>query len=255
MQDYEYSAIGILAALIQLIINGSIMFRRNGSGKAYKPYRYLMISLFAYYITDAFWGIFAGMNVIPVLFADTTIYYVAMSAIIVSWSFYIVSYLDRTDFFALFFRRVGLVFFAFEIASLIVNFFYPCFFWFDANDAYQAGFIRYLALYIQDGLFLLAVILTGVIAAQSKGQMRIRCFAIFGFSSVMLIAIFFRLPIRCFRFMPPVVLSAAACCISSSWKTSGKATANVTRNSYGPSQRTMTALPLSVLQTTKMPTR
>lgn len=57
-------------------------------------YRLLIIAIFCYYITDALWGLFAGLNWIPVLFIDTTIYYVAM-ALAITWFYkYIVEYLE-----------------------------------------------------------------------------------------------------------------------------------------------------------------
>lgn len=62
--------------------------------KAANKYRLLMIAIFLFYITDALWGIFAGLNWIPALFVDTTIYYVAM-ALAITWFYqYIVEYLE-----------------------------------------------------------------------------------------------------------------------------------------------------------------
>ena len=54
--------------------------KSNNGRKAGRVYRWLMLSMFAYYITDALWGVFAGLNWIPLLFADTTVYYIAMSS-------------------------------------------------------------------------------------------------------------------------------------------------------------------------------
>lgn len=99
MQDYMYSVIGLIAIAIQLIINYRVMFRpgMNTTRKAAGKYRLLMISIFAYYITDVLWGILAGLNWIPALFVDTTLYYVAMAAAIVSFYRYIVEYLEMKD--------------------------------------------------------------------------------------------------------------------------------------------------------------
>ena len=75
MQDYMYSVVGFIALAVQLIINFKVMFNRESDREriAGKMYRWLMLSIFAYYITDAMWGILAGLNWIPLLFVDTTV--------------------------------------------------------------------------------------------------------------------------------------------------------------------------------------
>lgn len=193
MQDFMYSVVGVMAAIVQIILNYSVMFHKAGNGKAEKAYRYLMLSIFAYYITDAGWGLFAGLKWTPALFADTTIYYIAMAAALVSWNIYIVNYLDKTGGFSVFFKNAGIVFFAFETLSLAVNLFYPCFFWFDETGAYVAGTIRHLALAIQMALFFMTCVITLVDALRAQGVLRKRNFAIFLFSVCMLCANFFQL--------------------------------------------------------------
>lgn len=56
MQDYLYSVIGLIAIVIQLIINFNVMFKPKADKiqKAASKYRFLMIAVFVYYITDAF---------------------------------------------------------------------------------------------------------------------------------------------------------------------------------------------------------
>ena len=143
MQDYLYSVIGFIAIAIQLIINYKVMFipKSNNGKKAGRIYHFLMLSIFIYYITDALWGVLAGLNWIPFLFADTTIYYVAMSSIIVCFYKYFVDYLEMKDWKGRFFNLFGRIFFVLEIIFLIINFFKPCFFWFDESDAYIASVI------------------------------------------------------------------------------------------------------------------
>ena len=155
MQDYLYSVIGFIAIAVQLIINFKVMFISEGNNErtAGKIYQMLMLSMFAYYITDTCWGILAGLNWIPLLFLDTTVYYVAMSLIIVCFYRYFVEYLGMNDWKGKLFTLFGKAFFVLEIIFLIINFFKPCFFWFDENDAYVAGPIRYIALWVQVAMF------------------------------------------------------------------------------------------------------
>lgn len=194
MQDYLYSVIGLISIAIQLILNFKVMFRpeQNRIQKAAGKYRLLMIAIFIYYITDALWGFLAGLNWIPALFIDTTIYYVAMASAIVWYYRYIVEYLEMKDWRAKFFSYFGTVFFCLEIISLILNFFVHCFFWFDENDAYIAGPIRYTALWIQVAMFAFSSIATFIDVFKTEGSGKKRHLAIFFFSLTMLIAIIFQ---------------------------------------------------------------
>lgn len=194
MQDYLYSVIGLISIAIQLIINFKVMFKpeQNTIQKAATKYRFLMISIFIYYITDAMWGILAGLNWIPALFVDTTIYYIAMASAIVWYYRYIVEYLEMKDWRAKFFTYFGTVFFILEIISLIINFFFHCFFWFDESDAYVAGPIRYIALWIQIAMFAFSSIVTFIEVFKTEGAEKKRHLAIFFFSLAMFIAIIFQ---------------------------------------------------------------
>lgn len=194
MQDYLYSVIGLIAIAVQLIINYKVMFIPESyrERKAGKMYRYMMISVLAYYITDALWGILAGLNWIPLLFADTTVYYIAMSLIIVYFYMYFVDYLEMKDWKGRLFTSFGKYFFVLEIVFLFVNFFWRCFFWFDQNDAYVAGPVRYIALWVQVGMFAFSSLVTLIEALKTEGTSKRRHLAIFFFSLVMLVAILFQ---------------------------------------------------------------
>ncbi len=194
MQDYLYSVIGLIAIAIQLIINYKVMFKPEQSviQKAASKYRLLMISIFVYYISDAMWGILAGLNWIPALFIDTTIYYVAMASAIIWFYRYIVEYLEIKGWLAKFFSWFGSGFFIAEILSLIVNFFVHCFFWFDENDAYVAGPIRYTALWIQVAMFAFSSLVTFIEVFKAQGKGKNRHLAIFFFSLAMFVAILFQ---------------------------------------------------------------
>lgn len=194
MQDYLYSVIGFIAIAVQLIINYKTMFipKGNKARKAASIYRMLMIAVLAYYITDALWGILAGLNWIPLLFADTTVYYIAMSLIIVFFYMYFVEYLGMKDWKGRVFTLFGKCFFVLEIIFLIINFFWPCFFWFDENDAYVAGPVRYIALWVQVAMFAFSSLVTFIEALKTEGTGKKRHLAISFFSLIMLVAITFQ---------------------------------------------------------------
>ena len=194
MQDYLYSVIGFIAIAVHLIINFGVMFAPENSGgrTAGRMYRWLMLAIFAYYITDALWGILAGLNWIPLLFVDTTVYYVAMCSAIVCYYRYFVEYLEMRDWRGKLFTGFGTAFFILEIIFLVINFFHPCFFWFDENDAYVAGAIRYVALWVQVAMFGFSSIVTLLDALKTEGRYRKRHLAIFYFSLIMLVAVIFQ---------------------------------------------------------------
>ena len=194
MQDYMYSAIGIVAIAVLLIINSKVMFfpERNAGKKAGEMYRWLLISIFVYCLTDVMWGILAGLNWIPLLFLDTTVYYIAMCSAIVCFYRYFVEYLEMKNWKSRLFTWFGTGFFVLEIIFLIVNYFKPCFFWFDENDAYVAGPVRYIALWVQIAMFGFSSLVTFADSLKNTGAKRKRHFAIFFFSLIMLLAVIFQ---------------------------------------------------------------
>lgn len=212
MQDYLYSVIGFIAIAIHLIINFKVMVKPESctSQKAAGKYRFLITAIFSYYITDVLWGILAGLNWITALFIDTTLYYTAMSLAILGFYSYIVEYLEMKDWRSKFFKYFGIGFCVLENIFLIINFLFPCFFWFDENDHYVAGPIRYTALWIQIAMFAISSIFTGIEAFRQNSAKK-RNMAIFLFSLVMLVAIIFQ---ERFPLLPFYALGCLiGCCI------------------------------------------
>ena len=212
MQDYLYSVIGFIAIAIHLIINFKVMVKPESSTsqKAAGKYRFLITAIFSYYITDVLWGILAGLNWITALFIDTTIYYTAMSLAILGFYSYIVEYLEMKDWRSKFFNYFGIGFCILENIFLIINFLFPCFFWFDENDHYIAGPVRYAALWIQIAMFSISSIFTGIEAFRQNSAKK-RNLAIFLFSLVMLVAIIFQ---ERFPLLPFYALGCLiGCCI------------------------------------------
>ena len=87
-----YSAIGLLAVMILLIENRDILFKRGGAfaTPAWRAYRRFLYTVLVYYITDVLWGVLESRKLAGLLFADTTVYFVAMAAGILCWTQYIV---------------------------------------------------------------------------------------------------------------------------------------------------------------------
>ena len=171
-----YSSVATLAILVQDIINYRIFIsqKERETIPAGKAYFWFLVAVQAYYTTDALWGILDSLKLVTALYVDTVIYYMAMSGAVLLWTVYVIEYLNEHNSFTAFVRYAGRIFFAFEMTFLVINFFKPLFFSFDSNGAYQAGFVRYLALALQVVFFLLTSVYTFSVARKRNDSSRRR---------------------------------------------------------------------------------
>ena len=80
MQDYIYSVIAFLAMVVHLIINSDMLpGRKISDARGAREYRGFLAGVFLYYIVDAGWGVFAGLEWTRVLYLDTMVYYIAIA--------------------------------------------------------------------------------------------------------------------------------------------------------------------------------
>ena len=186
-----YSIIGILALMILLIINRDILWHDQDSSRHMRNYRFFLIGVLVYYITDLLWGILEEHRLMTALYADTAVHFAAMAAAVMLWTQYVTSYLAGESRFEKFLRWAGKIFLCFLLVVIIVNFFTPLLFWFDESGTYQAGVLRFVTLGIQILLFLLTSVYTLRVTARSEGTVRLRHFTIgmFGIAMTLLIAI------------------------------------------------------------------
>ena len=187
-----YSIIGILATILLLIGNRDVLRKQGGSeySRTRLYYRRFLLGVLVYYITDMLWGLLDVQRLTSLQFIDTTIYFVAMIATVVLWTRYVVSYLDRKNFFERWLLRTGQVIFGVFLVFIIVNFFYPVFFWFDDQGDYHTAFMRHATLVAQIAMFLATSIYTLYTTAKTQGDVRQRHLTIglFGLAMVVMIA-------------------------------------------------------------------
>ena len=187
-----YSIIGILATILLLIGNRDVLRKQNASeySRTRVNYRRFLFSVLAYYITDMLWGILDEQRLTTLQFIDTTVYFVAMIVVVVLWARYVVSYLDRKNFFERWLLRTGQAIFWVFLVFIVVNFFYPVFFWFDDQGAYHTAFMRHTTLVVQIAMFLATSIYTLYTTFKTQGEIRQRHLTIglFGLAMVVMIA-------------------------------------------------------------------
>ena len=124
------------------------------------------------------WGLLDEQRLTGLQLVDTTIYFVAMIATVVLWARYVVSYLDRKNFFERWLLRTGQAIFWVFLVFIAINFFYPVFFWFDNQSEYHTACMRHAALVAQIAMFLSTSIYTLYTTAKTQGDIRQRHLAI-----------------------------------------------------------------------------
>ncbi len=152
-----YSAIGILTVLILLIENHDILLNRKGafSLPMWKAYRQFLLSVLVYCVTDILWGVLESAGMAAALFADTTVYYIAMAMGILCWTKYTVTYLEEENAFGRLLRFAGRALAALVALLSLVNIFVPVLFTVDEGCVYHALPLRYVMLAVQVVMLLL----------------------------------------------------------------------------------------------------
>ncbi len=152
-----YSAIGLLAILILFIVNWDILHNPGASYKktAWKLYRRFLLAVLVYYLSDVLWGVLESSRLSALLFADTTVYFMAMAAGVLFWAEFTVAYLGEDQPGGRTLVLAGRTL-AGGIALLsLVNIFVPVLFTVDKDCVYRALPARYASLACQILLLLL----------------------------------------------------------------------------------------------------
>ena len=191
-----YSAFGLVAALVLLIVNWDVL----RSSKAYtKPvwniYRKFLFAVLVYYVTDIIWGILEYKKYPNALFADTTVYFMAMAVGILFWAEYTVAYLNEKTTFGRILIYAGRSLVVFVMGMAVINIFRPILFRVDSSAAYTALPVRYVILTCQI-LFLIVISLhamTSMFRNGSSPEENIRYRILASFGGIMALCLFVQL--------------------------------------------------------------
>lgn len=152
-----YSAIGVLAMLVLLIVNWDVLHKSQVYDKpAWIVYRRFLFAVLAYYVTDVLWGFLEYKKLSTALFVDTTVYFMAMAVGLSFWAEYTVAYLNEKSKFGRVLVYSGRIAAAVIICLNIANILTPVLFEVDSKSVYKALPLRYAVLVFQI-LFLLAI--------------------------------------------------------------------------------------------------
>lgn len=152
-----YSAIGVLAMLVLLIVNWDVLHKSQVYDKpAWIVYRRFLFAVLAYYVTDVLWGFLEYKKLSTALFVDTTVYFMAMAVGLSFWAEYTVAYLNEKSKFGRVLVYSGRIAAAVIVCLNIANILTPVLFEVDSKSVYKALPLRYAVLVFQI-LFLLAI--------------------------------------------------------------------------------------------------
>ena len=194
MQDYIYSVIAVVAMAIHLIINFNLLTNRGTfTAHGTREYRDFLAGILAYYITDAGWGIFAGLHWTNVLYVNTMFYYIAISLSVLTWCRFAITYLDLGRWTARILSWSGYALLSLYIVLLAANIFNNCIFYFNDEGKYVAGPIRLLLFYPLVALNVLMAIFAFVKAFGRQDSLRKRYLVTFIFCLTMGVAIVFQI--------------------------------------------------------------
>ena len=176
-----YSAIGLLAIIVLLMVNWDVL--RNSSiyeKHVWNVYRRFLTAILFYFITDVLWGILENLKLDVALFAVTTVHFIAMSVCIAFWAEFTVAYLEEKSVFGEFLTHVARGIAGAMIFTTVFNIFIPVLFTVDSNSVYTALPARYVVLVVQILLLLLISLRALALMFRTKKRTQYSILAAFG---------------------------------------------------------------------------
>ncbi|MBP5285396.1 MAG: response regulator [Kiritimatiellae bacterium] len=139
MAGYSYSIFSGVAVAIHLIINfGFLAGRGVDTGRA-RRYRGFLFAVLVYYMSDAAWGLFAGLGWNRVLYFDTVVFFLSLPVFVFMWGRFVAGYLGFGETSSKILRSFGIAVIAASAALMAVNLFDGRIFYFDDAGTYCFG--------------------------------------------------------------------------------------------------------------------
>ena len=205
---YFYSSISAIALIVHLIINWQQLFGwRNVKPRAgTHEFRHFLVCLSIFFVADILWGILAALKYPRLLFADTTLFFLAMALSFCAWTRYVVAYLEMDGRLRGSLLGTGYGLLMLFIVALAVNGVTGIFFHINAQGDYAAGSLRHLVYAL---LFVFNVFSSGLTLMKllrTDGAIRRRNKMVFAFGLTMTAAI-------ALQFGDPLLPLYSICCL------------------------------------------
>ena len=188
---YLYSAIATIALGIHLIINWQQLaaWKNTKSRLGARECSGYLLCLVLFFVSDILWGIFAGLGLPRLLFADTTAFFLTLALSVFAWTRYVIVYLEMSGKLRECMRWAGNGLLALIIGGLTVNCFTGIFFSVDASGDYSSGPLRHLVytLLLVFNVFCSALTLAKLL--RTKGAIRRRNMMVFVVGATMTAAV------------------------------------------------------------------
>ncbi len=164
-----YSSFGLLSFVVLIIINIDFL-NKSDSSLVRQRYRSFILSVLFFLASDILWGTLYDLRVAPFAYIDTVLFFFSMVLSVLLWTRFVVKYLDEKGGFTKVLNIAGWIIFAYESVCLIINFFKPMVFYFDAAGEYYPMQARYITLAMQTLLFFISSVYTLSFSLSSKGK-------------------------------------------------------------------------------------
>ena len=174
MQDYSYSVFSLVAIAIHIITNFDLLVGRRAKSAHAAHYNDFLFGVLAYYVSDAAWGILAGLGWTRALYVDTILFFLSLVTFVFLLSRFVISYLSLDKWMARILSWCGSAVIAVHVVLLVANVFNDCFFYFDEKGTYLIGDGRSLAFALQIVFNILIVLFVLVKAIASRDSVRRR---------------------------------------------------------------------------------
>ena len=189
MQGYTYSVFSIVAIAIHLIINFNLLMGRGRHTEYGARYRGFLLGVLFYYVSDAAWGVFAGLRWMGLWYIDTVLFFLSLVAFVCEWCRFVIVYLDLGKWQKRILAWSGYSILAANVALLAANGFTDCIFYFDEQGSYAIGPMRdpIVALLVAFNVLTAGFVLAKVFG--SRDVVRRRSVMVFLFCVVIAVAI------------------------------------------------------------------
>jgi len=177
MQYYRlYSSIAAIALGIHLIVNWQQLTARKNleSRPGARECSAFLLCQALFFVSDILWGIFAGLGLPHLLFADTTVFFLLPALSVFAWTRYVIVYLEMNGGLRECMRWAGNSLLALIIAGLTVNCFTGIFFAVDAYGDYSSGPLRHLVYTLLFVFNVFSSVLTLAELLRARGEIRRR---------------------------------------------------------------------------------